>query len=136
MSYIAVSPAGITTSAPPGSNRCTAPASTVWVTKMLAIWVRSASAVAVTGPYRFYDWDRAGRALLRAYDVSSNSFSLNQATMVIERAPDVEAGRLTEVDFMNGAIVKWGEQAGVPTPLNRALWELVKGLEHSWTDPD
>jgi hypothetical protein len=31
--------------------------------------------------------------LLRAFDVLSNSFSLNQATMVIERAPDVAAGR-------------------------------------------
>ena len=31
--------------------------------------------------------------LLRAYDVLSNSFSLNQATMVIERAPDISAGR-------------------------------------------
>jgi 2-dehydropantoate 2-reductase len=49
---------------------------------------------------------------------------------------DVLAGRPTEVDFMNGAIVRWGDQLGVPTPLNRALWELVKGLEHSWTDPD
>jgi 2-dehydropantoate 2-reductase len=49
---------------------------------------------------------------------------------------DVLAKRPTEVDFMNGAIVKWGEQTGVPTPLNRALWELIKGLEHSWTDPD
>lgn len=49
---------------------------------------------------------------------------------------DVLAKRQTEVDFMNGAIVKWGEHAGIPTPLNRALWELVKGLEHSWTNPD
>jgi 2-dehydropantoate 2-reductase len=49
---------------------------------------------------------------------------------------DVLAKQQTEVDFMNGAIVRWGEQAGVPTPLNRALWQLVKGLEHSWTDPD
>jgi 2-dehydropantoate 2-reductase len=49
---------------------------------------------------------------------------------------DVLAKRPTEVDFMNGAIVRWGAQVGVPTPLNRALWELVKGLEHSWTDPD
>jgi hypothetical protein len=31
--------------------------------------------------------------LLRAYDVSSNSFSLDQATAVIERTPDVAAGR-------------------------------------------
>jgi 2-dehydropantoate 2-reductase len=49
---------------------------------------------------------------------------------------DVLAKRPTEVDFMNGAIVRWGVQVGVPTPLNRALWELVKGLEHSWTNPD
>jgi 2-dehydropantoate 2-reductase len=49
---------------------------------------------------------------------------------------DVLAKRPTEVDFMNGAIVRWGDQLGIPTPLNRALWELVKGLEHSWTDPD
>lgn len=49
---------------------------------------------------------------------------------------DVLAKRQTEVDFMNGAIVKWGEHTGVPTPLNRALWELIKGLEHSWADPD
>jgi 2-dehydropantoate 2-reductase len=49
---------------------------------------------------------------------------------------DVLAKRPTEVDFMNGAIVRWGDQLGVATPLNRAMWALVKGLEHSWTDPD
>lgn len=49
---------------------------------------------------------------------------------------DVLAKRPTEVDFMNGAIVKWGESTGVPTPLNKAIWQLIKGLEHAWTDPD
>jgi len=49
---------------------------------------------------------------------------------------DVLAKRRTEVDFMNGAIVQWGEKIGVPTPLNRAMWELIKGLEHSWNDPE
>jgi glycosyltransferase involved in cell wall biosynthesis len=29
---------------------------------------RAAAVVAVTGPYRFYDWDMTGRALIRAYD--------------------------------------------------------------------
>jgi len=46
---------------------------------------------------------------------------------------DVEARRQTEVDFMNGAIVHMGEQVGVPTPLNRAMWQLVKGMENSWS---
>jgi 2-dehydropantoate 2-reductase len=49
---------------------------------------------------------------------------------------DVLAKRQTEVDFMNGAIVQWGEKSGVPTPLNRAIWQLIKGLEHAWKDPD
>jgi 2-dehydropantoate 2-reductase len=55
----------------------------------------------------------------------------HQASMM----QDVLAGRVTEIDFMNGAIVRCGEQAGVPTPLNRTLWALIKGLEHSWTHP-
>jgi 2-dehydropantoate 2-reductase len=49
---------------------------------------------------------------------------------------DVLAKRQTEVDFMNGAIVRQGEKIGVPTPLNRTMWALIKGLEHAWKDPD
>ena len=49
---------------------------------------------------------------------------------------DILARRQTEVDFMNGAIVKASEQAGIPTPLNKAVWELIRGLEHSWSDPE
>jgi 2-dehydropantoate 2-reductase len=48
---------------------------------------------------------------------------------------DILARRQTEVDFMNGAIVKCGEAAGIPTPLNKTMWALIKGLEHSWTNP-
>jgi 2-dehydropantoate 2-reductase len=46
---------------------------------------------------------------------------------------DVLAQRLTEIDFLNGAIVAHGEEVGVATPLNRAIWALVKALEGSWT---
>ena len=45
---------------------------------------------------------------------------------------DVEARRPTEIDYLNGGIVRFGEEHGVPTPLNRAIWSLVKGLEQSW----
>ncbi len=48
---------------------------------------------------------------------------------------DVLKLRQTEVDYLNGAIADRGEELGVPVPLNRAIWRLVKGLEHSWTDP-
>jgi 2-dehydropantoate 2-reductase len=42
---------------------------------------------------------------------------------------DVEAGRETEIDFLNGAIVAFGERNGVDAPLNRALTQLIKGKE-------
>jgi 2-dehydropantoate 2-reductase len=42
---------------------------------------------------------------------------------------DVEGGRETEIDFLNGAIVAFGERHGVDAPLNRALTALVKGIE-------
>jgi len=45
---------------------------------------------------------------------------------------DVEARRPTEIDYLNGGIVRFGDEHGVPTPLNRAVWSLVKGLEQSW----
>jgi 2-dehydropantoate 2-reductase len=45
---------------------------------------------------------------------------------------DVEARRATEIDYLNGGIVRFGDEHGVPTPLNRAIWTLVKGLERSW----
>jgi 2-dehydropantoate 2-reductase len=45
---------------------------------------------------------------------------------------DVEARRQTEIDYLNGGIVRFGREHGVPTPLNEALVALVKGLEESW----
>jgi len=45
---------------------------------------------------------------------------------------DVEARRLTEIDFLNGGIARFGRELGVPTPLNDAVTALVKGLEASW----
>ena len=49
---------------------------------------------------------------------------------------DALARRPTEVAALNGGIVKFGEQTGVPTPLNQAIWALIEGLEHSWTRDD
>jgi 2-dehydropantoate 2-reductase len=45
---------------------------------------------------------------------------------------DVEARRRTEIDYLNGGIVRFGRELGVPTPLNEAVAALVNGLEASW----
>jgi 2-dehydropantoate 2-reductase len=45
---------------------------------------------------------------------------------------DVEARRETEIEFLNGGVVRFGREHGVPTPLNEAATALIKGLERSW----
>jgi 2-dehydropantoate 2-reductase len=44
-------------------------------------------------------------------------------------AQDLKAGRRTEIDHLNGFIVRRGAQLGIPTPVNHALYTLVKGAE-------
>jgi 2-dehydropantoate 2-reductase len=46
---------------------------------------------------------------------------------------DVMARRRTEVDVLNGGIVRMGREAGVATPLHEAVAALVDGVEQSWT---
>jgi 2-dehydropantoate 2-reductase len=44
-------------------------------------------------------------------------------------AQDLARGRRTEIDHLNGYVVRMGEQHGVATPVNRTLLSLVKLLE-------
>ncbi|MCK5418490.1 MAG: 2-dehydropantoate 2-reductase [Desulfobacterales bacterium] len=42
---------------------------------------------------------------------------------------DIEASRRTEIDYINGKFIEYGERTGTATPYNRTLSALVKGLE-------
>jgi 2-dehydropantoate 2-reductase len=44
---------------------------------------------------------------------------------------DVLRGAPTEVDAINGAIVRAGESRGIATPVNRAVWALVRAIPKS-----
>jgi 2-dehydropantoate 2-reductase len=46
---------------------------------------------------------------------------------------DVEAGRPTEVELINGALVREAGRVGVEAPLQTALYALVKGREASYS---
>lgn len=48
---------------------------------------------------------------------------------------DVERGRRTEIDAITGALLREAERAGVEASANRALYELVKGLERKADKP-
>lgn len=41
----------------------------------------------------------------------------------------IEKGAPTEVDFINGSVVRWGQRCNVPTPINKAFVACVKGIE-------
>lgn len=42
---------------------------------------------------------------------------------------DMEKGRLTEIDALNGAIGVYGRQLSVPTPVNDVITAIIKGLQ-------
>ena len=38
---------------------------------------------------------------------------------------DLERGNRLEVPWLSGAVVELGLRAGVPTPMNRAVWDIL-----------
>lgn len=41
---------------------------------------------------------------------------------------DIESGRETEIDYLNGLNVRKGEKKGIPTPLNQELYSRIKEI--------
>jgi 2-dehydropantoate 2-reductase len=48
-------------------------------------------------------------------------------------AQDIARGKPTEIDSLNGFLVRRGAELSVPTPVNQTLYSLVKMLEQSAT---
>ena len=44
---------------------------------------------------------------------------------------DVENGRRTEIDAINGAVARLGAEVGVPTPINATVAGLIRALEEA-----
>jgi 2-dehydropantoate 2-reductase len=55
----------------------------------------------------------------------------NMAAQRSSTAQDLARGKPSEIDHLNGTIVRLGAQAGIATPVNRTLHTLVKLLETS-----
>ena len=47
---------------------------------------------------------------------------------------DVEARRPTELELINGALVREALEHGVPVPLHTAVYRLVKAKEASYSE--
>lgn len=69
------------------------------------------------------------------FDVFNNpgEFALKALSGVkdnkVSTLQDLEAGRKTEIDNLNGAIVELGKKFGIETPYNLALVKMVKSIE-------
>lgn len=63
-------------------------------------------------------------ALAGAYKIAQQMAATRSST-----AQDMMRGKKTEIDSLNGFIARKGRELGVPTPLNHALYTLVKLAE-------
>jgi 2-dehydropantoate 2-reductase len=53
----------------------------------------------------------------------------SMATQSSSTAQDLARGKPSEIDYLNGHVVRQGERLGIATPVNRTLQALVKTLE-------
>lgn len=86
-----------------------------------AVAVAKASGVTLTIHDAWEAWLRAAEGLPRDF----------KASML----QSLEKGSLTEIDFINGAVVRLGKISNVPTPINSALVAAIKGIEYGIRRP-
>ena len=78
---------------------------------------------------------RAAHVVLPGIEHPQNALAsaINVATQLAgalsSTAQDINRGKRTEIDSLNGYIARRGAELGVPTPVNHALYTLVKLLE-------
>ena len=42
---------------------------------------------------------------------------------------ELDAGRHTEIDMFSGALMRMGQELGIPTPYNEYTYHMIKALE-------
>jgi 2-dehydropantoate 2-reductase len=62
-------------------------------------------------------------------DAAVRKIAESMPTQYSSTAQDLARGKRSEIDYLNGLIVRRGQALGVATPANRALWALVKLIE-------
>jgi len=64
--------------------------------------------------------------------VNKGSTSGEEYAHIPSMLDDVRNKRLTEIDWITGAIVREAKKAGVAAPYHETLYRLVKAFETSW----
>ena len=73
----------------------------------------------------------AASGVRTAPDLPDNVYRIAEwmPTQYSSTAQDLQRGRATEIDHLNGFVVRRGDALGVPVPANRVLYTLVKLIE-------
>lgn len=95
-----------------------------WSRDLMTKVTVEAVAVAHASGVKLPEWDMAA-AVLKLADTMRDATS--------STAQDIARGNRTEIDSLNGYIVRRGTQLGIPAPVNQTLHALVKLLEDSAT---
>jgi 2-dehydropantoate 2-reductase len=85
------------------------------VAEAMAVAKASGVRLSMTEPHDAWDKARAG-------------LPLEFKTSMLQ---SLEKGSVTEVDYINGAVVRWGQLCGVATPVNQTLVAAIKGIERA-----
>ncbi|HUX12528.1 MAG TPA: 2-dehydropantoate 2-reductase, partial [Spirochaetia bacterium] len=121
---------------------------TLWWKFMVNVGINQASAI-LRAPYGVFQQNRDARALMisameevvalsaaagiglvRAdIDQWDNTLTTLLPGGKTSMLQDVEAGRKTEVDLFAGAMIEMGDRYGVPVPVNRAMYRMLKTIE-------
>lgn len=94
--------------------------------EVMAAAARETAAVAAARGVRIPYADVVARVIEVARLTTSNRSSMLQ---------DVLRGAPTEVDAICGAVTQMGEELGIPTPVNRVLWKLIRSLASASQGP-
>ncbi len=73
-------------------------------------------------------------ALAKGIDMSKMADTSGRGSAVPASArystlQDLDAGRHTEIDMFSGALMRMGEELGIPTPYNEYTYHMIKALE-------
>jgi 2-dehydropantoate 2-reductase len=88
--------------------------------QIVAAAANEVAAVAAARGIEFPFADAAGRTIEVARATAKNRSSMLQ---------DISRGAPTEIEAISGAVVRYGRQVGVPTPVNEFLWRAIKNKE-------
>ncbi|TVQ37921.1 MAG: 2-dehydropantoate 2-reductase [Spirochaetaceae bacterium] len=126
---------------------------TQWWKFMINVGINQASAI-LDLPYRAFQTNPHARAMMdaamreviavaHARQIELREDDIARWHEILERLSpdgktsmhqDVQQRRKTEVEMLAGTVIELGKQSGVPTPVNRVLFDLLRAREYDYLD--